>query len=399
MFIYLDNNATTPVASGVAAAMAPFHTEFFGNPASLHRFGQELRPVIARAREAVAALLSAEPAEITFTSGATEAINTALFGLATAHPGKRHLVATGVEHDATLKTCEALGRRGFDVTILPVDETGGLDLRQFEQALRPDTLAASVMWANNETGVIFPIAELAAIARSRGVLFHCDAVQAAGKIPFEGVRSGVDLMSVSSHKFHGPKGMGALYVRRGVRIAPLIHGGGQEEGMRSGTSNVPGIAGMGKAAELALEFVRSGGPDRMAALRDRLERGLLDRVEDARVNGAGQPRIPNTTNLAFRHASGEAMLQLLDEEGIAAATSSACQSNDPEPSHVLKAMDVPVTWVRGSLRLSLSRYTSNEEVDAVLAALPDIVAKSRRASTFSGDPLAGEFERFQRQGR
>lgn len=374
--VYLDNNATTRVAPEVLEAMLPFLREQWGNPSSAYSFGQRLSRPLDQARQRVAALLNAEPTEILFTSCGTEGNNTALHSAVVTQPDKRHLVTTAVEHSATLQYCRFLQKRGFEVTYLPVNPAGELGLELLEEAIRPDTALVSVMWANNETGVIFPIRHIARICQAKGVLFHTDAVQAAGKLPLDVKDAEVDFLSIAAHKFNGPKGVGALYVKRRTRFQPYLIGGGQERGRRGGTENVAGIVGLGRAAELA----REGLPEmagRVRRLRDDLEGGLLEAVADSALNGPREPRLPNTSNLAFDGVEAEGILMLLDQAGICASSGSACTTGSLEPSHVLVAMGCSPARARGSLRFSLGRYNSADDVRRVLDSLPGIISRLR----------------------
>jgi cysteine desulfurase len=379
--VYLDNNATTAVAPQVREAMLPFLHNDYGNPSSIHTFGGVLHKKIDRAREQMAELLHAKSSEILFTSGGTESDNAAIRGVLEANPEKRHLITTKVEHPAVLNLCQHLERRGYRVTYLPVDEKGRLDLDALREAIQPDTALVSIMTANNETGTLFPIERIAEIVKQRGVVFHTDAVQAAGKLPLDMNRLAADLLSVSGHKLHAAKGVGALYIRRGTRFVPFMIGGHQEHGRRGGTENVGGIVGMGLAAELAgqglLEDTRS-----MAALRDRLELGILGHISEVKINGDAENRLPNTTNISFSFIEGEAILLRLDESGICASSGSACTSGSLEPSHVLRAMGVPFVYIHGSIRFSLSRFTTVNEIDTVLSKLPGIVEELRSMSPF-----------------
>lgn len=391
--IYLDNNATTAVAPEVLEAMLPFLRERFGNPSSMHTFGGEVAHDVAAAREQVAALFHARPTEVIFTSCGTEADNAALRGVLEAQPEKRHMITTRVEHPAVLNLCKHLENRGFRVTYLPVDNRGRLDLDQLRAAITPDTALISVMYANNETGTVFPVAEIGAIARERGVLFHTDAVQAAGKLSLDMTRIPADLVSISGHKLHAAKGVGALYVRRGTKFVPFLIGGHQEHGRRGGTENVAGIVGLGRAVTMALAGLETEVRE-VSNLRDRLERGLLETIPATRVNGDPASRLPNTTNVSFEYIEGEAILLKLSEEGICASSGSACTSGSLEPSHVLRAMGIPFTAIHGSIRFSFSRYNTGAEVDRVLAVMPGIVAGLRAISPFwarrtsLGDPSA-----------
>ncbi len=384
--IYLDYNATTPTAPEVVEAMAPFFGDNFANPASLHQAGQRARRPVNRARDQVAALLgAASPDEVIFTAGGSEADNLALKGVAYARRDRgRHIITSSVEHPAVLKTCEWLADEGFDVTFLAVDAGGRVDPAALAAALRADTVLVSIMHANNEIGTVEPIRDLAAVARERGVLFHTDAVQTAGKLPFTVEELGVDLLSLSAHKFYGPKGAGALYVRRGVPVVPVIHGGHQEEGRRGGTHNAPGIVGLARALELAVGECRAEGA-RLGHLRDRLRDGVLARVPSAVTVGARDAVMPNTLNVCFPDIDGEALMLGLDMQGIAVSTGSACASGSTAPSHVHLACGVPPEVARGSIRFSLGKYTSDNDVTRVLEVLPPIVERLRELS-----PTAGE---------
>ena len=379
--VYLDNNATTRVAPEVLEAMQPFFTELWGNPSSMHTFGGQVKKHMDAAREKVAALLNADPSEIVFTSCGSESDNTAIRGGIEAARGKRHIVTTRVEHPAVLGVCRYLESRGYGLTELGVDSKGRLDLDEVRDAINRETGIVSIMWANNETGTIFPIAEIAEIVKRAGCVFHSDAVQVAGKLPIDVREVPVDMLSLSGHKLHAPKGIGILYVRKGTRVNPLIIGGHQEHGKRAGTENVPYIVGMGRACELALEHLEEE-QTRVAALRDRLERGILEMCPDTMVNGDPEHRLPNTTNISFEFIEGEAILLSLDEVGVAASSGSACTSGSLEPSHVMRAMGVPFTAAHGSIRFSLSRYNTDEDVDHVLQHLPRIVERLRALSPF-----------------
>ncbi|PPQ36725.1 cysteine desulfurase [Rhodoblastus acidophilus] len=381
---YLDNNATTRVDPQVVAALLPLFTESFGNASSTHDYGAAVAPALKAARQAVQALIGAEfDHEVIFTSGGTESDATAILSALETQAGRNEIVTSAVEHPAVLNLCQHLERTGrAKVHVIAVDEAGDLDLDAYQAALSDKTAVVSIMWANNETGKIFPIAELAALARGCGALFHSDAVQAAGKIALNVRDAGVDMLSLSGHKIHGPKGIGALYLKKGVKFSPLFRGGKQERGRRAGTENAPGVVGLGVAAKLALEADRA----RIAALRDRLQAGLLAAIPDARVNGSGA-RAPNTLNIAFACADSEAVLHKLDQAGIAASSGSACASGTMEPSHVLRAMKVPPLYLQGALRFSLSRETSDAEIDLVLEKLPAIVASVREKSPLWAEML------------
>ncbi|MEN9217377.1 MAG: cysteine desulfurase NifS [Gloeomargarita sp. DG_2_bins_126] len=381
--IYLDNNATTSVAPGVLSAMLPYLTEFYGNPSSMHRFGGQVAKALQTAREQVADLIGASPSEIIFTSCGTEGNNTAIRSALATLPERRHIITTQVEHACVLNLCKTLEKQGYRVTYLSVDADGQLDLMELEAALTGDTAVVSTMYANNETGVIFPVEKIGALVKSYGALFHVDAVQAVGKVPIHLQNSSIDLLTLSGHKFHAPKGTGALFVRRGVRFRPLLIGGHQERNRRGGTENVAGIVGLGQAAALAQRNL-----DAMAsvqALRDHLEQAVLATIPDTVVNGRGSPRLPNTSNIGFKYIEGEAILLMLDREGICASSGSACTSDSLEPSHVLRAMGLPYSVLHGSIRFSLSRYTTLAEIEQVLRILPEIVGKLRALSPFSSD--------------
>jgi cysteine desulfurase len=378
MRIYFDHNATTPVAPAVAEAMSRVLTEDFGNASSVHHFGQRAKARLDEARSDVGALVGAEPAEIVFTSGGTEADNLALRGAAEAlePTGRRHLIASAIEHEAVLVTLKALARRGWTTTLLPVDATGIVSPDALAAALTDQTAVVSVMHANNEIGTIQPIGALAALAGARGALFHTDAVQSVGKIPVNVRDLGVDLLSLSAHKFNGPKGAGALWIKRGTRLTAHMTGGKHERNRRAGTENVPAIAGLGVAARLAGAKLDAEAA-RLSALRDRLEEGILARVPGTAVNGARTPRVPNTTNISFDGVEAESLLIALDLEGIAVSTGSACSSGTLEPSHVLRAMGLPAHRTKNSIRISLGAGYTSDEVDVLLSKLPPIVEKLR----------------------
>ncbi len=381
--IYFDNNATTRVAPEVLDAMLPYLTDHYGNPSSVHRAGSRATAALIEAREKAAAFLRCRVSEIVFTSGGTESNNAAIRGVLEAAPDKRHIVTSSVEHASVLELCKQLERSGYRVTYIGVDREGALDLSGLARAITADTAIVSIMHANNETGIVFPVAEIAEIAKSRGALLHVDAVQAAGKIPVDMEKTGADLLTLSGHKLHAPKGVGLLFIRRGTRALPLIVGGGQEKGRRSGTPNVPGIVAFGKALALA-ETHLAGGTDAVRRLRDKLERGILERVPRSERNGAAEPRLPNTANIGFDGVEGESILISLDEAGVCASSGSACSTGAIEPSHVLKAMGVPGSLAVGSVRFSLSRYTTEEEIDRVLDILPPIVERLRSLTRSSG---------------
>ena len=380
--IYFDNNATTRVAPEVIEAMTPYWTELWGNPSSAYQFGHRLVKDIEAAREKVAALINAQPKEIIFTSCGTESNNAAINSALALQPNRRHVLTTTVEHSATLKFSQTLKKRGYEVTFLPVESDGTLDLHLLEQSIRPDTAIVSTMWANNETGVLFPVEEIAAICQSKGVLFHTDAIQVAGKLKIDVQSLGLDMLSLSAHKLHAPKGIGALYVKRNTRFQPYLIGGGQEHGRRGGTENVPYIVGFGRAAELAVER-QNDETTRIKSLRDRLENGIMKTVPNTSRNGAREPRLPNTSNVAFDGLEAEALLMSLDHKAICASSGSACTTGSPEPSHVLTAMGVSRERARGSIRLSLGYYNTAEEVDYTLGQLPKIVETLRSASPAS----------------
>ena len=379
--IYVDNNATTRTAPEVVEAMLPYFTERYGNASSMHTFGGGLIVDIRRARRQVAALIGARPEEILFTSGGTESDFTAIHAALESQPDKRHIVTTRVEHPAIKNLFEQYGKHGYRVTVVPVDGQGRLDQEALLQSLDDDTPVVSIMWANNETGVVNPVAALGKEIRARGIVFHTDAVQAAGKIPIDVETSGVDMLSMSGHKFHGPKGIGALYIRRGTKFKPLVVGGHQEGGRRAGTENVPGIVGMGKAAEMAVTHLEDLG-SRVRLQRDKLEEALLEAVPRAMVNGGQAERLPNTTSIAFEFVEGEAILLMMNEVGICASSGSACTSGSLEPSHVLRAMGVPFTAAHGSIRFSLSHYTTEDEIDFIIEKMPAIIARLREMSPF-----------------
>ncbi len=382
--IYMDNNATTRVAPEVLDAMAPFLRDYYGNPSSMHNFGGQVAGALSAARLQVASLLGADPEEITFTSCGTESDSTAILSALQVNPDKRHIVTTRVEHPAVKNLCENLRgitSRTYRLTRLKVNGEGELDPEEYEKALSDDTAIVSVMWANNETGVLFPIAEMAAMARKRGILFHTDAVQAVGKIPINLRNSEIDFLSLSGHKLHAPKGVGALYIRRGAPFVPFLTGGHQERGRRGGTENVASIVGLGKACELAAGMMEEENL-RVRALRDRLEEGLLSTIPRSLLNGHVRDRLPNTSNISFEFVEGEAILLHMNRYNICASSGSACTSGSLEPSHVLRAMGVPFTAAHGSIRFSLSVYNTEEDVDVILEKLPGIIASLREMSPF-----------------
>lgn len=365
----------------VFEAMRPYFTERYGNPSSMYTFGGEVSHAVREAREKVADFLKAEPEEIIFTSCGSESDNTAIWSALQSQPEKRHIVTTCVEHPAILNVVQYWENQGYHVTRLGVDELGRLDFEEYKKALTKDTAIVSCMFANNETGNIYPIPEMAALAHERGILFHTDAVQAAGKIFLNMQDMPVDCLSISGHKLHAPKGIGVLYVRRNVRFRPFLRGGHQERGRRAGTENVPYIIGLGVACELAQKEILEDSAY-VAGLRDRLEKGLLKSVPNSRVNGNPQCRLPNTTNISFKNVEGEAILLLLDRLGICASSGSACTSGSLEPSHVLRAMNVPFTYAHGSIRFSLSRYTTQEDIDYVVQHMPGVIAELRKLSPY-----------------
>ena len=377
--IYLDNNATTRVDPAVVAEMLPFLTEFYGNPSSGYRFGKQVGQALDQARERVAGLLGCEPGEIVFTSCGTEATNAAIHSALLMDRDRQHIVTTRVEHSATLKHCEALAKRGTEVTWLGVDERGQIDLRELERAIRPDTALVTAMWANNETGVIFPIDEIAAIVRGKGALFHTDAVQAIGKIPIRLADAKINFLSLSGHKLHCPKGVGVLYVNRRTKFAPYLIGGSQENGKRAGTENVASIVGLGKACEVAGEFMEHEATE-VRGLRDEFESGVLARVEGSQVNGDAANRLPNTSNLAFEGIDSEGVLMLLDQQGVCCSSGSACTTGSVHASHVLKAMGFSDDRARASLRFSFSRFNTRAEVAKALEILPQVIGKLRRVA-------------------
>ena len=378
--VYLDYNATTPVAPEVLAAMLPYFCVEYGNASSIHTFGQRARGAVEEARESVAALLGAAPAEIMFSSGGTESNNHAIFGLVGAASRKsKHVITSAVEHSAVLDPCRALEKQGVAVTYLPVDGEGLVNPEDVRRAIRPDTVLITIMLANNELGTIEPIAEIGKIAAEAHVTLHTDAIQAAGKIPIDVAKLGVHLLSISAHKLYGPKGVGALYVRKGTYLEPLLYGGHSERDRRPGTEDVTSIAGLGKAADLALTHMRTEGP-RLKALRDRLENGLVERISHARVNGSRAPRVPNTANLTLPFIEGEAMVIALDLRGLACSTGAACSSGAVEPSHVLTAIGLAPEDARATLRLSLGRQTTDEEIDFALETIPPVIERLRQMS-------------------
>lgn len=382
--VYLDNNATTQCAQEVIDAMLPYFGEKYGNASSMHTFGGSNRKAIDIARQQVADLIGAEYAdEIIFTSCASESDNTAIFSAVRTQPKKKHIITSAVEHPAIMEPFKYLESQGYRVDFIGVDEKGNFDMDRFKQVLDEDTALVSVMWANSETGTIFPIEEIARLSKQKGALFHTDAVQAVGKIPVQVGNTDIDMLSLSAHKFHGPKGVGALYVRRGTRFMPYLMGGHQEKHRRAGTENVPYIVGLGVAAVLAQTRLQDGTMKRVAALRDALEKGLTSTIADTKINGNPAARVPNTTNISFGYIEGESILMFLNDYGICASSGSACTSGSLEPSHVLRAMGVPFQFAHGSIRFSLSDQTTQEDIDLVLKVMPGIVEKLRKISPFS----------------
>ncbi|OHB81828.1 MAG: cysteine desulfurase NifS [Planctomycetes bacterium RBG_19FT_COMBO_48_8] len=379
--VYFDNNATTKVAEEVLEEIKPLFCDLYGNPSSMHTFGGQIGRRIRRAREQVADLLGCEPSEIVFTGCGTESDNTAIKGTLAAATNRRKVITTRVEHPAVLAVCRELENHGYTVIELSVDRQGRLDVAELEAQLDDDTALVTIMYANNETGVVFPIEDIAELVTSKGAIFHTDAVQAVGKIPLNLSKSNIDLLSLSGHKLHAPKGVGVLYVRKGTRLSPFMLGGHQEAGRRAGTENVPGIVGLGKACELAANNLEAEN-NKVKALRDKLEKEILDKCPDCRLNGDPKNRLPNTTNISFEYIEGEAILLMLDKYGICASSGSACTSGSLEPSHVLRAMGVPFTAAHGSIRFSLSRYNTEEEVDYTIEKLPPIISQLRKLSPF-----------------
>jgi len=379
--IYFDNNATTKMDENVLEEMQPLFCELYGNPSSMHTFGGQIGRRIGRAREQVAELLGCEPNEVVFTSGGTESDNTAIKGTLAAALNKRKIITTRVEHPAVLAVCREQENHGYEVIELNVDKYGQLDLAELDEQIDDDTALVTIMYANNETGVIFPIEETAELVKSKDAVFHTDAVQAVGKIPLNLSKSNIDLLSISGHKLHGPKGVGVIYIRKGTRLSPYMLGGHQESGKRAGTENVPGIVGLGKACEIAKKYIDQENK-RVKQLRDKLENAILKKCPDSRLNGDKENRLPNTTNISFEYIEGEAILLMLDQYGICASSGSACTSGSLEPSHVLRAMGVPFTAAHGSIRFSLSRYNTEEEIDYTIEKIPPIIEKLRALSPF-----------------
>ena len=379
--VYLDNNATTQVAPEVLEVMLPYFSQLYGNPSSMHSFGGQVGRTIRQAREQVASLIGATADEIIFTSCGTESDNAAIRSALHAYPDKRHIVTSRVEHPAIRSLVSHLGGQGYRVTEIPVDNLGRFDMDRYRVSLTPDTAIVSLMWANNETGVLFPVEEAAEIAKSKGVLFHTDAVQAVGKIPIDMKKSSIDMLSLSGHKLHAPKGIGALYVRKGTKFSTFLIGGHQEKGRRGGTENTASIVGLGKACELAAQNMQLENT-KVKQLRDKLENGLLNSVPNSRVNGDRSYRLPNTTSISFEYVEGEAILLMLDEFHICASSGSACTSGSLQPSHVLRAMGVPFTMAHGSIRFSLSIYNTEDEIDFVLDKVPGVIEKLRGLSPY-----------------
>ncbi len=375
--VYLDNNATTPVLPEVFEAMRPFYLERFGNASSIHHFGQHARAAVEKARAAVAALLNARPAEIVFTSGGTEADNLGIFGLVQRGD---HVITSTIEHSAVMNSCKRLEQTGCEVTFVPVNSRGEIDPDDVRKAVRPETRLISIMMANNETGVVQPMEEIGQIAKEADVFFHTDAVQAAGKVPIDVQKIACDALSISGHKIHAPQGTGVLYIKKGTLIQPQIYGGSHERQRRAGTENLPGIVGLGKAAEIAKHWLESGGPAEMSAMRDRLQASVLEAMEDVGVNGLGAPRVPNTTNLWFDHVEGEALVIALDLKGLAVSSGAACSSGAIEPSHVLLSMGLPHQRARASIRVSLGKQTTQEDIDFAAQVIPETVGRLREIS-------------------
>lgn len=379
--IYLDNNATTQVAPEVLETMLPYFHDLYGNPSSAHSFGGQVAGRLHKAREQVAALIGATPEEIIFTSCGSESDNTAIMSALSTGKGKMHIVTSRVEHPAIRALCSHLAKQGYRITEIPVDRKGRLDMDRYNESLTQDTAIVSLMWANNETGVIFPIEETAQMAKDRGILFHTDAVQAVGKVPIDLKNSVINMLSLSGHKLHAPKGIAALYIRKGTKFTPFLIGGHQERGRRGGTENTASIIGLGKACELAVQRMDEENR-RVKKLRDKLEREILTRVPNCKVNGGEAERLPNTSNISFEFVEGEAILLLMDKFGICASSGSACTSGSLQPSHVLRAMGVPFTMAHGSIRFSLSTYNTEEEIDFVAEKVPSIIEKLRNFSPF-----------------
>jgi cysteine desulfurase len=383
--IYLDNNATTACDPKVVEAMLPFFLEQFGNPSSIHSFGSGVGRALAKARKQIQELLgAAHDSEIILTSCGTESDNTAILSALKCYPGRKEIITTAVEHPAILALCAQLEKEDYIIHRLAVDSKGRLDLDEYQRLLTPNVAIVSVMWANNETGTLFPVVEMAEMAHAAGVQFHTDAVQAVGKVPIDLKNTKIDMLSVSGHKLHAPKGIGVLYLKRGSRFRPLLRGGHQERGRRAGTENAASVVGLGKACELALEHIEFEN-SHVKALRDRLEQGILSQVPNCFVTGNPDNRLPNTANIAFEYIEGEGILMLLNKQGIAASSGSACTSGSLEPSHVMRAMSIPYTAAHGTIRFSLSRYNTLAEIDRVIEAVPPIVANLRKLSPYWGE--------------
>ncbi len=395
-FSYLDNNATTRIDPQVLDTMIPYLDEFYGNPSSIHQVGAQVGKALETAREQVQALLGAQYAsEIVFTSSATEATATAIYSALEAQPERKEIITTVVEHPATLSLCQYLERKGYTIHWIGVDKQGRIDLEAFEDALSERVAVMSVMWANNETGTLFPVELMAKQARGFGIQVHVDAVQVTGKMPYSIANTSIDMVSISGHKFHAPKGVGALYLRRGTRFRPLLRGGHQERGRRAGTENAASVIGLGKAAELAMESMQNNTAS-IQAMRDRLERELLNAIPHSFITGDVENRVPNTTNIAVEFVEGEALLLLLNQNGIAASSGSACTSGSLEPSHVMRAMDIPFTAAHGTLRFSLSKFTTEQDIDRVIAALPPIVERLRTLSPYwDNERQQGDLQSFE----
>ena len=387
--VYVDNNATTKVAPEVLEVMLPYFSEYYGNPSSMHFFGGQVQKKVDEARAKVADFLGADPSEIVFTSCGTESDNAAIFGTFDSYPEKRHFISTRVEHPAIGNVCTYLGRKGYRVTELSVDREGRLDLDELRESITDGTALVTIMYANNETGVIFPIEEIGEIVKAKGISFHTDAVQAAGKIPLNMKKSNIDMLSISGHKLHAPKGIGVLYIRKGAKFSPFMIGGHQEKGRRGGTENVPYIIGLGKACELAKKHLDEENT-RIKVLRDYLEMKLLEKIPNTLVNGERLHRLPNTVSVSFEYVEGESILLLLSDLGICASSGSACTSGSLEPSHVLRAMGVPFTAAHGSIRFSLSIYNTKEEMDYIIEHLPPIIQRLRDISPFWKDYLKAQ---------
>jgi cysteine desulfurase len=387
--VYVDNNATTKVAPEVLEEMLPYFSEYYGNPSSMHFFGGQVQKKVDEARAKVADFLGAEPSEIVFTSCGTESDNAAILGTLDSYPEKRHLITTRVEHPAVGNVSTYLGRKGYRITELSVDREGRLDLDELKESLTNETTLVTIMYANNETGVIFPVGEIGEIVKAKGIPFHTDAVQAAGKIPLNMKKSTVDMLSISGHKIHAPKGIGVLYIRRGTRFSPFLIGGHQEKGRRGGTENVPYIIGIGKASELAKKHLDEENT-KVKALRDYLEAKVLEKIPNTLINGDRVHRLPNTLSVSFEYVEGESILLLLSDLGICASSGSACTSGSLEPSHVLRAMGVPFTAAHGSIRFSLSIYNTKEEMDYIIEHLPPIIQRLRDISPFWKDYLKSQ---------